>query len=154
MRRPAGDLPVGAFGRGMFFDPISRTLLFVGTTPPSGAGTSTWQWRGSSWHELPASMSAAPTGVALDPSSGRLLLCGTMPGAPAPQLWAWSGVTWAPMPASNLPIQPEAVTSDLIQNEFVILGSLTQPSQGSPQPLQLWWWSGHGWVESDVRAAG
>jgi len=151
--RPAGDLPVGAFGRGMSFDPISRTLLFVGTNPPNGAGTSTWQWRGSSWHDLPADISAAPAGVALDPSSGRLLLCGTIPGAPAPQLWTWGGAAWAPMPASDLPIQPEAVTSDLIQDQFLIFGSLTPPSQGAPQPLQLWWWSGHGWVESDVSAA-
>jgi hypothetical protein len=153
-RRLTGDLPVGASGRGMSFDPVSRTLLFVGTTPSNGAGTSTWQWRGSSWHGLPAALTAAPAGVALDPSSARLLLCGTMPGAPAPELWTWDGARWAPVPASQLPLEPEAVSSDLILGQLFILGSARQPNQGSPQPLELWSWTGHAWVESDVRTAG
>jgi hypothetical protein len=152
VRRPGGDLPPGAYGTGMSFDPVSRALLFVGTAPPKGAGTSTWRWSGSTWHDLPVSISAAPAGVALDPSSGRLWLCGTTPGASASQLWKWSGLRWAPIPNSELPIQTEAATSDLIRDQFLILGWRTQPNQGSPQPLQLWWWSGQGWLQSDVAA--
>jgi hypothetical protein len=145
-----GDLPVGAFGSGMSFDPVSRSLLFIQELPPRGARTATWQWGGSRWRKLRANIAAAPAGIALDPASGRVLLCATIPGAPAPQLWSWSGVEWVPLRDSQLPIQPEAETTDLDHGRMLIFGSLTQPNQGSPQPLEVWWWSGHGLQRLDV----
>jgi hypothetical protein len=148
--RPGRDLPAGAFGGGMAFDPASQTLLFVSTTPPKGPGTSTWRWDGTGWREIRANIAAAACGIAVDPATGHLLLCGTKPGAPAAQLWSWSGVAWAPLRDSQLPIQPEAETMDLNRGVLVIFGSLTQSSQGSPQPLELWAWSGVVWERLDA----
>jgi len=152
--RPGGDLPMSAFGSGMSFDPVSHTLLLVSAIPPTGAGTSAWEWGGSSWRELRANIAAttAGVGVALDPPTDRLIFCGTKPGAPAAQLWSWSGVAWAPLVESQLPIQPEAETTDLNHGQLLIFGALTQPNQGSPQPLEVWLWSGHGWQRLDVGA--
>jgi hypothetical protein len=150
--RPSGDLPAGAFGAGMTFDSATRTLLLVSATPPNSAGTSTWRWDATGWREIRANIAAAACGVALDPATGHLLLCGTKPGAPAAQLWSWSGVAWAPLLDSQLPIQPEAETTDLNHGVLVILGSLTQTSQGSPQPLELWAWSGAVWQRLDAGA--
>jgi hypothetical protein len=150
--RPSRDLPEGAFGDGMSFDPASHTLLFVSAIPPNGAGTSTWLWDASGWRKLHADVAATPCGVALDPVSGHLLLCGTTLGGSGAQLWSWSGAAWAPLRDSQLPIQPEAATTDLNHGQLLIFGSLIQPNQGSPQPLEVWWWSGHGWQRVDVGA--
>ena len=152
--RPSGNLPVGVFARGMSFDPVSRALLFVGTQSPNGAGDSTWRWDGASWRELRASTPTIPTGVALDPSSGRLLLCGTIPGAPSSQLWSWGGRTWIPVPASFLPIGAEAEIGDVDHRQFLIFGFSNQSTQGSPQPVQVWRWSGHAWLQLDAGAGG
>jgi hypothetical protein len=150
--RPNRDLPAGAFGGGMSFDPVSRTLLFVSPTPPNGAGTSTWLWDATGWRETRANLAAASCGVALDPASGHLLLCATTPGAPAAELWRWTGTTWIRLRNSQLPVQPEAATTDLNHGQLAIFGSLTQSTQGSPQPLEVWSWSGHGWQRIDAVA--
>lgn len=150
--RPNRDLPAGAFGGGMSFDPVSRTLLLVSPTPRNGAGTSTWLWDATGWRETRANLAAASCGVALDPASGHLLLCATTPGAPAAELWSWTGVAWIRLRDSQLPVQPEAATTDLDHGHLAIFGSLTQSTQGSPQPLEVWWWSGHGWQRIDAGA--
>jgi hypothetical protein len=147
-RQPAGALSPGAFGIGMWFDPASQKLLFV-TEPPAGAGTSTWEWSGSSWHELRARVAAVPIGVALDPSSGRLVLCGIPLGALWAQLWRWTGINWTSVPGSRVPIQPEAAVGDTDRGRLIIFGWLSQPNQGSPQPLEVWWWSPQGWQQLD-----
>jgi len=146
--RPAGALPAGVFGTGMAFDPLSRSLLFV-STHPQGAGAATWQWRGTSWHQLRADIAVAPAGLAVDPSTGRLTLLAIAPGSPSAQLWRWTGVTWVSVANSQLETQPEAVVGDLDRDRLLVLGSLTQPTQGSPQSLEVWWWSPHGWQQLD-----
>jgi hypothetical protein len=150
--RPSRDLPAGAFGGGMTFDPATQTLLFVSAIPPNGAGTSTWLWDSTGWRKLRATVAVAPCGVALDLASGHPLLCGTESGAPAAQLWSWSGVAWVPLRDSQLPIQPEAETTDIDRGQVLILGSLFQPNQGSPQPLELSAWSGLSWQRLDAGA--
>jgi hypothetical protein len=136
----------------MTFDPATRTLLFVSATPPSGAGTLTWLRDATGWRELRVKIAAAPCGVALDLASSHPLLCGTESGAPAAQLWSWSGVAWVPIRGSQLPIQPEAETTDIDRGQILILGSLFLPNQGSPQPLELWAWSGLAWQRLDAGA--
>jgi hypothetical protein len=149
--RPGGTLPGGAFGIAMSFDPLSRSLLFV-STQPQGAGAVTWQWRASGWHELRAGIDVAPAGLAVDPATGRLMLLAIAPGSPSAQLWNWTGANWIALPKSQLETQPEAVVGDLDRGRLLILGSLTQPNQGTPQPLEVWWWSPHGWLQLDATA--
>jgi hypothetical protein len=146
VQEPTGGLPIGVFGGGMAFDPVSKTVLFAGGIPPNGAGTSTWLWTGSSWRESRASISAAPAGLALDASSNRVVLCAGDPGATAAQLWDWTGVRWMVLADSQLPIAPQAETWDTVDSRLLIFGVLTQ-NQGFPQPLEVWSWTGHAWQQ-------
>lgn len=151
--QPLRDLPAGTFGGGMTFDPATHTLLLVSATPPNGASTTTWLWEAAGWRKLRVTVAAAPWGVALDLAGGHLLLFGTLPGGRGAQLWSWDGVAWVPVSDSALPIQPEADITDYDRGQVLALGSLFQPNQGLPQPLESWAWSGSAWLRLDAAVA-
>jgi hypothetical protein len=148
---PLRDLPAGTFGGGMTFDPAAHTLIFVSPTPPNpkGTGTLTWLWDATGWRKVRAAVAAAPCGVALDLASGHMLLCGISPSGRGAQFWSWSGVAWVPLSGSGLPILPGVETADIDRGQVLMLGSIFSPTQGLPQPLELWAWSGRDWLRLD-----
>jgi hypothetical protein len=152
--QPLHDLPAATFISGMTFDPATHTLLLVSATPtpPNGGTTSTWLWDAAGWRKLRASVAATPCGVALDVASDHPLLCGIPPGGLVAQFWSWSGAAWVPLSDSQLSIQPGAETTDIDRGQVLMLGPLSQPNQGSPQPLELWAWSGFAWQRLDAGA--
>jgi hypothetical protein len=149
VRVPGGDLPAPLAGE-MAFDPVSRTLLFVSPLlPPGGEGVATWQWMGSSWRELAATPPLATTGLALDPTSGHLLLCSDPTTASQAMLWSWTGATWQPVPNSALSVELGSAAVDLDRDEFLMFGFLAPTTQPAPQPVHVWGWSGRAWLRLD-----
>lgn len=144
-----GDLPAPIAGE-MAFDPVSRTLLFVSPLlPPSGEGVTTWQWTGASWRKLAATPPTATTGMALDPTSGRVLLCSDPTTTSQAMLWSWTGATWQPVPHSALSAELGSAAVDLDQGEFLMFGFLTPTTQPAPQPVHVWGWTGGAWQRLD-----
>ncbi len=140
LRQLTGDLPLNAAGRGLAFDPASHRLLLVGARLPTGAVGSTWEWAGDRWHALPGATPIGQGGVALDPATGRLLLCGTVSG-PVEELWTWIGERWMAVPNSELPRVTLALVPDIDHHRLLLLGVIAEPNQGSPEPLEVWYWN-------------
>jgi len=150
LRRTGGDLPTTPIAGEMAFDPVSRALLFVSPlTPPSGVGISAWRWDGSSWHRWPAVPPIATTGLTLDPSSGRLLLCAEPTSAGPARLWSWSGAVWAPVPNSQLSVELDTEASDADHGQLLMFGFVAPSTQLGPQPVHVWGWNGRAWRQLD-----
>ena len=141
-----GALPAGFFVVGMAVDPATRAFLAVGCCVPNSA-TSTWRWDGGAWHQMSARPAPPPVlGLALDPTRGSLVLCSDpTTAAPGGQVWTWTGTAWIPLPGTRLPVLPEAAVTDVDEGHILLLGSLVQASQGSPQPVHVWSWNGSAW---------
>jgi hypothetical protein len=78
-------------------------------------------------------------------ASDRLILWGDPAVGAGRQMWSWSGQDWIPLAGTGLPVSPEAEVTDTNGGHVLILGSLVQASQGAPQPIDLWSWSGSTW---------
>jgi hypothetical protein len=145
MRQPRGHLPV--FGVGMAVDPVTRTLLTASCCAPGQTTSSTWGWDGSQWHQVSTRANPpAIVGLALDPATDKLLLCSDPTAAGVGrQMWSWSGTDWIAMRGSRLPVVPEAEVTDIDDGHLLVLSSLVQSTQGSPQPIHVWSWNGSTW---------
>jgi hypothetical protein len=132
---------------GVAVDPVSKSLLASSCCASDQVTSATWQWDGIGWRPVGTSIRPpAVVGLALDPTSGRLLLCSDPARAiVGRQAWSWDGKNWKPL-AARLPVFPEAEVTDVDEGDVVILGSLVQPQQGTPQPVQLWSWTGSAWI--------
>jgi hypothetical protein len=145
-RRTGGVSPPTPIAAEMAFDPASDALLFVSALlPPMGVGTTTWRFDGRGWHSLPATPPAATAGLALDPMSGRLLLCSDATADASAQLWRWSGGGWMVVPQSALSIHEGIEVTDNDRGQFLMLGFDAPPAQTGPQPVLVWEWSGRDW---------
>ena len=86
-----------------------QLILFGGTTNGTYNGTNeTWAWTGSNWSELfPASSPPARlrATMAMDPSSGQLLLFGGygIGQVDLGDMWAWNGSSWMQLTPPTLP---------------------------------------------------
>jgi hypothetical protein len=144
VRQPRGDLPAGTFVGGMAVDPLTRALLAA--SAPGQGRASTWEWDGTAWREVSTRTNPpAFVGLVLDPASDRLILWGDPAVGAGRQMWSWSGQDWIPLAGTGLPVSPEAEVTDTNGGHVLILGSLVQASQGAPQPIDLWSWSGSTW---------
>jgi len=150
LRQPGGDTPATPIAAQMAFDPVSRTVLFVSPLmPPSGVGVTTWRWNGSSWHQLAAIPPVATTGLAVDPTSGHLVLCADPTAAAPARLWSWDGATWALVPNSELSVALDVEVADNDRGQFLMFGSLGPSTQLDPQPVHVWGWNGRVWRRLD-----
>lgn len=148
-RDGGGDLTLAPFGGAMSYDPISRSLVLVNPEPPDGTHTSTLRWTGTAWRII-VSGGPAVAGLALDPQSGGLVLVGAKTYSTAfavqSEVWQWTGSDWIPSPGAAPPVAIAAEVEDVDRDQILIFGSTVSPTQGSPQPVQVWYWDGVAWV--------
>jgi hypothetical protein len=146
-RQTSGEPPPTPIAGEMAFDPASSALLLVsGLSPPLGPGTTTWRFDGRGWLRLPATPPQATAGLALDPVSGRLLLCSDPTPDAFARLWRWSGTRWTSVLQSSLSIEQGVEVTDADRGVFLMLGFEAPPAQLMPQPIHVWAWGGHSWA--------
>jgi len=75
-------------------------------------------------------------GLVRDPVSDRLLLFADP--SIAAEVWSWSGRQWSIVPNATVPVFPAASMIDTDTHRVVIVGSVAEPVQGTPQPVQVW----------------
>lgn len=145
-RQPDGDLPSGTAFGSVAFDPVTRALLAISCCAPQ---VTTYRWDGMAWRQVGSGANAPVIlSLALDPVSDRLLLC-TDPtqSQVGRQMWSWSGRDWIPLAGARLPLSPLAEVTDTVAGHLLILGTVPQPNQGSPQPLRVFSWTGSTWSQ-------
>jgi hypothetical protein len=144
-----GALPVGFFVVGMAVDPATSAFLAVGCCAPGISATSTWSWDGGAWHQVSTHADPpAVVGLAVDPTGGSLLLCSDpTAAATGRQVWTWGGTDWIPHAGARVPVIPEAEVTAFDEGYVLLLGSLVEASQGFPQPVHVWSWSGSAWKQ-------
>jgi hypothetical protein len=148
LRQPNGDLPAGISFVGLATDPRTGAFLAVSCCAPGTATTSTWAWDGAAWHRLSTREQPLYTAaIALDPIAGRLLLCADPSLVAGREMWSWSGQDWTLLATARLPVFPQAEVSDTSDKRLVILGTFAQPTQGSPQQVHIWSWTGSTWTQ-------
>lgn len=146
IRAPGGDLPAATFFVGMAADPVTHALLGASCCSTPQASTFTWSWNGSMWRELTTpTPPALSVGLVLDPQRSRLLLFADPSLTPGRETWSWSGRAWAPLAGAAPPVFPAGVAVDSDTGHVLIVGSVAQPVQGLPQPVQIWERSGTTW---------
>lgn len=149
-----GEPPPTPIAGEMAFDPSSHSLLFVSAlSPPLGVGTTTWRFDESGWHRMPATPPQATAGLALDPSSGALLLCSDPTPDAFAQLWRWSGGAWKTVPRSSITFEQGVEVTDVDRRQFLVLGFDAPPSDLFPQPVRVWAWDGKSWHHPDSTGA-
>ena len=144
--RPRGALPDGTFLIGMAQDPVTRALLGVSCCSQGQGDTSTFSWDGDAWqrvitHAVPGfTVSMVP-----DPLTARILMFADP--SIAAEVWSWTGRDWSLVPNAQVPVFPTVAVVDTDTHRVVILGSVAEPVQGSPQPVQLWTLIGPSWQQ-------
>jgi len=139
--------PPGLVDAAAGFDPVSQRILLFGE---SAGIAETWSWEGASWHELSPSRSPdarASTSLALDPTTGQLLLFGgyrviEQPSA-ANDTWTWNGSNWNQLsPVTSPPGRSRATLGTWAAGRKVILrGGVVGPGVGD-----AWAWDGTNWT--------
>ncbi len=155
-RHPAGAiLPAGALYSPMEFDPVTQSLIAVGCCqgpPPSGAVDTTWRWIGDRWQLVSAQTTAPIDGstIALDPASGRLVLCTCLSSAPAePELTEWDGNDWVALHVSGLPVQGGIEVADVDHARLLLIGAPISAPASNAMPLEVWSLAGSSWRRLD-----
>lgn len=149
---PAGAaLPAAASYSPMWFDPVSRSLLAigccVGPPPPTGAADTTWRWTGATWTLLPTPTHAPINGstMAVNPSSGRLVLCACGTPAPAAPLFEWEGSDWAALPAGPVAVDGGTAITDYDRHTLLLFGIPKSTTFPGRSPVEVWSLSGSTW---------
>jgi hypothetical protein len=146
VRQLSGDLPAGTFFVGLAVDPVTQALLAASCCSVGQGTTSTWTWNGTVWRRLSTRAQPAFTaGLALDPASDRVVMCGDPAFVAGREMWSWTGHDWSLLTGARLPVFPEAEVTGVEDGHLVILGSFIEPVQGAPQPIHLWSWTGTRW---------
>ncbi len=78
-----------------------------------------------------------------DPITDRVLLFADP--SIAAEVWSWGGDDWSLLPNTTVPVFPAAAMVDTDLDRVVIVGSVAEPVQGSPQPVQVWTLTGSSW---------
>jgi len=156
---PAGaDLPAAALSSPMEFDPVTKSLMAVGCCqgPPSpGTVDTTWRWTGDRWQLLSARTNAPIDGstIALDPASGRLVLCACLASAPAePELTEWDGHGWVALHIKGIPVQGGIEVTDADHARLLLIGAPVSAPASNAMPLQVWSLMGSTWRRLDSPA--
>ena len=148
VRAAGGDLPRGTFLVDMTTDPVTGSLLGASCCSAGQGTTSAWAWNGRAWRELSTrTQPAFSVGLVRDPESSRLLLFADPSLAAGREMWSWSGRDWALLTGARLPVFPTRAAVDSDSDHIVIVGSVAEPVQGSPQPVQIWERSASTWRE-------
>ena len=148
IQQAGGDLPTGTFFVGIAADPLTGALVASSCCSPDQGTASTWTWNGIAWHQISTRAQPAFTvALALDPVGGRPLLCGDPPLVSGQEMWSWTGQDWSLLAGARLPVFPEAEVTDTSRKRLVVLGSFDQPTQGAPQPIHVWSWTGSRWTQ-------
>jgi hypothetical protein len=142
--KPAdGSLPAGATYTPMGFDPLSNSLLAVaccvGPPPSTGAHNTTWRWNGVAWTLLPTSSHAPIDGstMALDPGTGRLVLCACGAVAQA-SLSAWDGSEWDALVGGGVRVAGGVEVTDYARSRLLLVGIGTVQPPAGQAPVELW----------------
>ena len=146
MRQAHGDLPSGTSLIGMAVDPVTRMLLGVSCCLAGNGTTSTLAWDGAAWHQLNTGTAPSFTvGLVRDPASARLLMFGDPSTDSGKDIWAWTGHDWSLVTGAHLPNFPAGAVTDTNAGHVLIVGSVTEPVQGNPQPVHVWSLMGSTW---------
>ncbi len=146
IRAPGGDLPPGTFLVGMAIDPVTGMLLGASCCSSDQASTFTWSWNGSVWRTVTTRTQPAFTvGLVRDAESSRLLLFADPSLAAGGEIWSWSGRDWTLLAGERLPVFPAGAALNTDSGHVVIVGSVAEPVQGTPQPVQTWERSASRW---------
>jgi hypothetical protein len=65
----------------------------------------------------------------------------------AAEVWSWTGQDWLLLPNASVPVFPAAAMVDTDTHRVVIVGSVEEPTEGSPQPVQVWTLTGSTWEQ-------
>ncbi len=148
-RDERGELALDPIAGAMSYDPVSRALLLVGPEPPNGAHSQTLRWDGSTWRIV---VTAGPAigGLAFDPQAGAVALFGATTRSSAfgvqADVWRWTGSNWRPLSGAAPPVAVEALIEDEDRSQILMFGSISVPTQGTPQPIRVWSWVSFEWV--------
>jgi hypothetical protein len=150
-----GGVAPSAFDLPMAFDPVTRSLIAEGCcyAPQSqlGALDTTWRWDGERWDQLAGTAEPLPgSALALDPASGRLVLCNCGPMLALPALASWTGHAWALLDVTRLPVNPVLEITDVGNGQLLIVGSAAPSNPYVAQPVHLWALSVSKWHELDA----
>jgi hypothetical protein len=146
VREAHGDLPPGTSLIGMTVDPVTRVLLGVSCCADGDGATTTLAWDGAAWHPLSTRTTPAfMVGVVADPASARILMFGDPPTDSGKDIWSWTGHDWTLVKGAQLPVFPSRSVADTDDGHVVIVGSMAEPVQGHPQPVQVWSLTGTTW---------
>lgn len=146
VRQPRGDLPAGMAIGGVAFDPVTHALLAISCCAPQ---VTTLRWDGTGWRQVNSGAnSPAIVSLAADPVTGRLLLCSDPTlSVIGQQMWSWNGTNWIALAGARLPALPEAEVTDVDDGHVLILDFVVETTQGAPQPIRVWSWTGSTWQQ-------
>lgn len=151
---PAGIVPIAAA-----FDTATSSLFAVGgaqANPVSPGGLLSFvplRWDGATWGPVPTTQHLGSfAGLARDPRSGRLLVAASN-GFPAERAtsvaWLWTGGDWRTLTRTAGPPWPQGEVADTAEHSLLLFGALSPPTQGAPQPVHVWSWTGAQWRRLD-----
>jgi hypothetical protein len=128
------------------YDPATKTVIMVGTTPTYEPACETWSWTGSAWQQLhPASAPSNRSGASLapDPGGTGLVMFGGSRPLPLNDTWTWDGLSWTqrhvPGPAAR---HSAAFALDESRHRVVLTGGVTDTAIYS----DTWLWDGMQWT--------
>jgi len=156
------NAPAPRFGHAMAFHPgTARVVLFGGADSSIATDLGdTWQYDGVNWQQVFSTHQPSPrrlAEMALDPTSGKLLLFGggvTSSAQPEfGETWLWDGTDWRQRrPAHSPPPRVgHAMATDFRHRTVVLFGGIS-----SQQPMiggETWVWNGADWHNPMPSAA-
>jgi hypothetical protein len=102
--------PPPSLGHRMVYDALRQRVVLIGgaTCCPAALQNDVWEWDGTSWAQIPSSLSPSPHpspsrwmgAAAFDASSGKILYFGGKPASSGVlgDSWTWDGSLWSPLP--------------------------------------------------------
>ncbi len=115
---PAGPRPTAQSGFAARLHPASGGIILFGGTANGQDMAETWRWASGQWLQLAPAHAPSPRVdpvMAVDPTTGDLILAGGRSGAAATRLldaWSWNGTDWQllsgtlPFPINGLAFDP------------------------------------------------
>ncbi|MBI3890440.1 MAG: hypothetical protein HY303_02805 [Candidatus Wallbacteria bacterium] len=135
----------------MAFDAArGRAVLFGGADATDQVLSDTWEWDGSSWHEMhPATSPVPDTGdvMAYDPVRKRIvLLADPQDASHTAKTWEWDGANWTDRTPASRPSLRYSPVFEFDPGLCQVLMFGGEPFGGPPLLTETWAWSDLAWT--------